>query len=228
MNNKLIDIKTYYERAKKRRDELYKRPEEFGKKLAEILNEAGVAYSEYQMGVLTQISKESFPLIQHMPAHAKALDVSIGYLIGQHDITDIKTERAAIDLRYEECDEAYKAKNSGHSLLYDKIVQSQWSATLAKGEKTPSTARPYIRIADALEWDIDYVLGVRDMKSWKYYCIDNDMLEALPENVAIVFDGELAILRPDKKGFMRGNGKTVSAKTAAKKGYAIISRMYPL
>lgn len=230
------EVKKYETIAKARRDELYSINnasqkailKNFKARLSELLAENLPSMKEctpYQLSALASINKGYFPPIDHLAVQAAALDCSIGYLLGQHQIKDIKLDAHIINPRIQECYEQYKAFNDNKSLLANEIIRPQWISQVNKGE-TPLQVTPYLRIANALGWDIDYVLGLRETRSWLHYCIKEKMSSLLPDNLILYVDGEYGRITPDKKAYIFTNGKTVPAEDVADVPFDIVRKPY--
>lgn len=218
----------YDHRLRACRNEKYSTPQEFTKELENILTESGIGYTKNQLRHLTYAGNDMLPIISLLPVAAKCLDVSIGYLFGQHDIREMKTESVRGEIRFNECEREYKKTHGGRTLLGNKILHPQWYSKIKKDRIPPQKIRPYLRIAEALDWDIDYILGVSTCRSWKYFCIDNNELDAIPEQTLIKTCGEYALLNKEKDGFLLKSGELLTAKEIKKAGYEIINKTYPL
>ncbi len=233
MNTKL-EVKKYETIAKARRNELYSTNnasqkailKSFKEKLSQILEETLPSTKKctpYQLSALASINKGYFPPIDHLAIQASALNCSIGYLLGQHQIKDIKLDTNIINPRIQECYEEYKAFNDNKSLLANEIIRPQWISQVNKGE-TPLQVTPYLRIANALSWDIDYVLGLRKTRSWMHYCIKEKSSALLPDDLILYVNGEYGKITPDKNAYMFTNGKTVLAKDVAEMPFEIVRK----
>ena len=230
------EVKKYETIAKARRNELYSLNnasqkailKNFKEKISKLLEETLPSTKEctpYQLSALASINKGYFPPIDHLAIQAAALDCSVGYLLGQHQIKEIKLDTNIINPRIQECYEKYKAFNDNKSLLANEIIRPQWISQVNKGE-IPLQVTPYLRIANALSWDIDYVLGLRETRSWLHYCIKEKISSLLPDDLILYVNGEYGRITPDKKAYTFTNGKTVLADDIAEMPFEIVRKPY--
>lgn len=218
-------LKTYESRVRKLRNEMYPPVSGIGEQLYyndfknalrealdRIYPEDGAAYTDHTLSMLTSAKRGTFPLTKYIPAHTEVLHTSIAYLIGQHDIREKCNERALPNPKFQECWDEYRRINPGHTLRSDAIIHPQWELEHKDPKKVKRSDRigPYIRISDALDWDIDYVLGLSDIRSWKYYCLANSMFNRLPNQILIFLEPVgYGMLSEDRSSVVFQNGEKI-------------------
>lgn len=196
--------KIYIENLNNIKRELFSTDREASAEVRRLLEEHyyPYEYSRQQLNTWIGGNVKTLPSVAAAPYIARALKTNLGFLLGLHDIREMQIRGFATQLEFDVFNYEYMKKHNGRMLTADGIVGYPWARTCGQDLKN-ARLKPFIRIALAIDWDIDYVLGVGGEMSWKQYCLRNGLLEKLPEDTAFF------ITKPDKKtvlaGFSYGN-----------------------
>ena len=159
-------------------------------------------YSRQQLNTWIGGNVKTLPSVAAAPYIARALKTNLGYLLGLHDVREMQIQGFSTQLEFDVFNYEYMKKHNGRTLTADGIVGYPWARTCGQDLKS-ARLKPFIRIALAIGWDIDYVLGFGSELSWKQYCLRHELLERLPEDTVFY------ITKPDGKrvlaGFSDGN-----------------------
>ena len=184
---------TYRERIAALQRELGAGETELGEKIRMKMRKEGsrIDASDFQLtSWLTPSAKsaKALPPVEALPFIADALGTNIGYLFGLHDIREMTNSRLSIDVDIERCDKEYKRKHEGRSMQTDGVILNQWYLKLKRKKDIQFRIKPFINMSKALNWDVDYILGLSDVKNWQYFCLENGLLDRIPEGTRFLLD----------------------------------------
>lgn len=204
-------INTYRTRIK----QLQKKMGCDGDRLAELLRkrlrEEGDPFkmSAYQAASWFSPDEHALPSADALPFIADVLNTNVGYLLGLHEVQKMMNERLILNVDILRCEKEYERKHEGRSLSKDNVVYNQWYLNiLRKKEASHKRIKPFVNLSKALEWDIDYILGLTDRKHWQYYCLERGDLSLFPEGTRLLLDdGHTIATLANNHVFIVENGK---------------------
>ena len=150
--------------------------------------DAPLEASDFQLSTWVSPAAKTLPPVEALPYIARLFSTNIGYLFGLHEVRDMVNPRFAIDVDIEECDEEYKSRHGGRSIQTDRVVYNQWFVKIKRKADVKYRIKPFIALSEALNWDIDYILGLTDVKHWQYYCLENGRLDLIPAGTRFLLD----------------------------------------
>lgn len=159
-------------------------------RLDDLLQEknAGIEASDFQLSSWISPTAKTLPPVEALPYIAHLFSTNIGYLFGLHEVRDMTNPRFEINVDIEECDEEYKHRHGGRSIQTDRVVYNQWFVKIKRKADVRYRIKPFIALSEALNWDIDYILGLTDVKHWQYYCLENGKLDLIPAGTRFLLD----------------------------------------
>lgn len=175
-----------------------------------------VPYNTYYNWVT---GRKSIPPVQALAAIAKALDVSIGYLIGSHDVIEMTNTSTFIKINTSLIKQVYCTLNGTVSVYHEgsSVNWQWWDKITNKGTHKPLAIRPFEKLARELNWTVDFCLGLSNDVNWIQFALDNGLFHYIPEEAVFCIPKSddtpliFASLNADKTKAYLTNGKTVDA-----------------
>ena len=190
-------IETYKSRVIALRKEMGLSETKLQEKLKSALSENGAPEaSAFQLAAWTATPSVTFsalPPVSALPYIANVLETNIGYLFGLNEVREMTNDRLTLAIDIETCAEEYKQKHGGNSIWKDGVVHNQWYLNVKRKENKKLFIKPFIELSKALDWDVDYILGLSDVKHWQYYCLTHQLLDRLPEGTRFLLDDKKTI-----------------------------------
>lgn len=189
---------------------------EVNDKIMDVIKENGIDMqietppAAWQKGCAPS-QKSYYPPAGALACIAASLDTSIDYLLGRHNVRDIKNDSVKLSFRCDECNEEYRKHHGGRTMFADRVVYLQWAANISGGKTEYHKIKmgPFIKIADATGLTLDYILGLSDEKFWQTYCLNNALYEHLPKDTLLLTDdGSLWHFDAKSLTVSRGAGET--------------------
>lgn len=161
---------------------------------------AGIEASDFQLTTWVSPSAKTLPPVEVLPYIADLFSTNIGYLFGLHEIREMMNPRLVINVDIEKCDEEYKRRHGGRSIQTDRVVYNQWFVKIKRKADIKYRIKPFIALSEALSWDIDYILGLSDVKHWQYFCLENALLDKIPAGTRFLLDDGKTIATRSRDG----------------------------
>lgn len=128
--------------------------------------------------------RKHFPPAEILAAFAFKMNVSVDYLLGLHDIREIKNDTAEMTFDIEKLTDDYSLFNNGKSISANTDISYSWVYTNKNSKNQDALLRidPIYKLASSLGYSIDYCLGLTPSKTWKHYCFANDLFQYLDQD----------------------------------------------
>jgi len=159
---------------------------------------------------------------------ADRFDVSVGYLLGEHNIKEITiTPDKNFNSRV---DKASKEYMKTHKMTKFPLKEASLSgAWFWKYRNNPCTlGRPdqFLRLSKYMKYSIDYVLGIADFKYWEVYAFEHGHIQDLPDEtifrVPTGKGGKYGFLNKEKELIVLSDGLFIPIEIAHERGATIV------
>ena len=175
-------INTYRSRIEQLQKDMGCDKYDLAERLRKRVEEEGSPFSlsDYQASSWFSLDEQALPTAEAFPFIADALKTNVGYLLGLHEVKEMTNPRLLLNVDIESCEEEYRRKHEGRSLTKDRVVYSQWYLNIKRGsDQTHKRIKPFVSLSAAVGWDIDYILGLTDIRYWQYFCLEHGLLDRL-------------------------------------------------